>query len=48
MSDKCKMLCSFMLSIGIALGGFFPGYYYYRAKSDAIFVSVKGLAEMDV
>ena len=48
MSDKCKMLCSFMLSIGIALGGFFPGYYYYRAKSDANFVTVKGLAEMDV
>ena len=48
MSDKCKMLCSLMLSIGIALGGFFPGYYYYRAKSDANFVTVKGLAEMDV
>lgn len=48
MSDKYKMLCSFMLSIGIALGGFFPGYYYYRAKSDANFVTVKGLAEMDV
>ena len=48
MSDKCKMLCSFILSIGIALGGFFPGYYYYRSKSDANFVTVKGLAEMDV
>ena len=48
MSDKCKTLCSLILSIGIALGGFFPGYYYYRAKSDANFVTVKGLAEMDV
>lgn len=48
MSDKCKTLCSLILSIGIALGGFFPGYYYYHAKSDANFVTVKGLAEMDV
>ncbi|MBQ8785581.1 MAG: SIMPL domain-containing protein [Alphaproteobacteria bacterium] len=48
MTDKCKILCSFILSLGVALGGFFPGYYYYRSKADANYVTVKGLAEMNV
>lgn len=37
-----------ILALGIALGGFFPGYYYYKAKINFNTVSVKGLAEKDV
>lgn len=37
-----------ILALGLALGGFFPGYYYYQAKTDFNTVSVKGLAEKDV
>ena len=45
----CKKLWAFViLAAGIALGGFFPGYYYYQAKLRDNFVTVKGLAEMDV
>ncbi len=45
----CKKLWAFViLAFGIALGGFFPGYYYYQAKLKDNFVTVKGLAEMDV
>lgn len=29
-------------------GRFFPGYYYYQARLRDNFVTVKGLAEMDV
>ena len=43
-----KMLASLLLALGIALGGFFPGYYYYQAKINANSVTVKGLAEMNV
>lgn len=32
----------------LALGGFFPGYYYYQSKINANSVTVKGLAERDV
>lgn len=39
---------SLVLALGIALGGFFPGYYYYQAKINNNSVSVKGLAEMNV
>ena len=44
----CKALMGLVLAAGIAFGGFFPGYYYYRAKTDANSVTVKGLAEMSV
>lgn len=37
-----------LLALGVFLGGFFPGYFYYRAKMDSNFVTVKGLSEMDV
>lgn len=37
-----------ILSIGIALGGFFPGYYFYKTKFSNNTVTVKGLAEMNV
>ncbi len=45
---KGKILASALLAAGVALGGFFPGYYYYQAKVNSNFVTVKGLAEMDV
>lgn len=37
-----------LIAAGLALGGFFPGYYYYQAKLKNNTVSVKGLSEMDV
>ena len=37
-----------ILSISLALCGFFPGYYYYITKFHNNTVTVKGLAEMDV
>ena len=37
-----------ILACGIALGGFFPGYYYYKTNFDMRTVKVKGLAEKDV
>lgn len=43
-----KLISSAILALGLTLGGFFPGYYYYHAKRDANTVTVKGLAEMDV
>ena len=43
-----KIVGAAMLSLGLVLAGFFPGYYYYHAKMDANSVVVKGLAEMDV
>ncbi len=47
-NGKCKFWGLVILATGIALGGFFPGYYYYLSKTKANFVTVKGLAEMDV
>ncbi len=37
-----------ILACGISLGGFFPGYYYYKTHFDMRTVTVKGLAEKDV
>ena len=36
------------LAVGIALGGFFPGYYYYKTHINNNTVTVKGLAEKNV
>lgn len=55
-SDDCKCRSHYgkkvcgaaILALGLVLGGFFPGYYYYQAKVDTNSVVVKGLAEMDV
>lgn len=47
-SFGCNRFSAFVLALGIALGGFFPGYYYYKAKISYNTVSVKGLAEKDV
>lgn len=43
-----KFLGTIVLAIGIALGGLFPGYYYYKTHVDNNTVTVKGLAETDV
>ena len=43
-----RLGAAFLIGLGLTLGGFFPGYYYYQAKMNANSVSVKGLAEMDV
>lgn len=43
-----KLLSAAILGLGVAIGGFFPGYYYYKAKVDSNYVTVKGLSEMDV
>ena len=47
-SCGCKFFAVLVLALGIALGGFFPGYYYYQAKVNSNVVTVKGLAEMEV
>lgn len=41
-------IAGIILAGGIALGGFFPGYYYYKTNFDMRTVTVKGLAEKDV
>lgn len=43
-----KTLSACVLALGIALGGFFPGYYYYKTHISNNSVTVKGLAEKDV
>lgn len=48
MNQKTILLSSVILGIGIALGGFFPGCYYYHAKMNNRSVTVKGLAEKNV
>lgn len=47
-NDNHRLLASFILAIGLATAGFFPGYYYYQAKNNNNSVTVKGLAEMNV
>lgn len=42
------VIASVIIGCGIALGGFFPGYYYYKTLHDNRSVTVKGLAEMNV
>lgn len=43
-----KTIPAAILALGIALGGFFPGYYYYQTHINNNSVTVKGLSEMDV
>ena len=43
-----KLLISLIIAAGLAVGGFFPGYYYYKTAFDMRTVKVKGLAEKDV
>ncbi len=46
--DKSILLPSAILALGIALGGFFAGNYYYQTTMNFRTVTVKGLAEKDV
>lgn len=39
---------AFLIALGIAVSGFFIGHYYYKSKTQANTVIVKGLSEMDV
>lgn len=49
MDTNIKLTTScIILGLGIALGGFFPGYYYYQAQRNNRTVTVKGLAEIEV
>lgn len=43
-----NILISIIVAAGITAGGFFTGYYYYKAQTTNRTVTVKGLAEMDV
>lgn len=43
-----KTFGSLILAIGLTLGGFFPGYYYYKTHIKNNTVTVKGLAEKNV
>ena len=45
---KCKGFFAVVLAAGIAAGGFFPGYFYYKTHTNNSFVTVKGLAEKNV
>lgn len=45
---KKAVVASLIVGCGIAMGGFFPGYYYYKTLHDNRSVTVKGLAEMNV
>lgn len=45
---KKAVVASVIVGLGIAAGGFFPGYYYYKTLHDNRSVTVKGLAEMNV
>ena len=46
--SKITLIAGTILACGITLGGFFPGYYYYKTHFDMRTVTVKGLAEKDV
>ena len=48
MSHTTSLIAALLVSGGITLGGFFPGYYYYKTRFDMRTVTVKGLAEKDV
>ena len=45
---KCKFAAAIVVALGLFAAGFFPGWYYYQAKVNSNFVTVKGLAEKDV
>ncbi len=48
MENRKILASAVILSIGLILGGVFTGYYYYKARLGANFVTVKGLAEKNV
>ncbi len=48
MNKTVLLLTGLLIGTGIAIGGFFPGYYYYQSHTGNRFVTVKGLAEKQV
>ncbi len=48
MNKSVIVLTGLFIGFGIAIGGFFPGYYYYQSQIGNRFVTVKGLAEKQV
>ena len=46
--QKSTIITGALIACGLALGGFFPGLYYYKTNFDMRTVKVKGLAEKDV
>ncbi|MBQ7633447.1 MAG: SIMPL domain-containing protein [Alphaproteobacteria bacterium] len=48
MKKSNKVFAALLIALGLAVGGFFPGYYYYKTHADFRSVTVKGLAEKDV
>ena len=48
MEKSNKAFAALLVACGLAVGGFFPGYYYYKTHADFRSVTVKGLAEKDV
>ena len=45
--ENRKIWAAALIAAGFAIGGFFPGYYYYAAKMNNRSVTVKGLAELN-
>ncbi len=43
-----RIIPAALVAIGIACGGFFSGFYYYKTHAENRSVVVKGLAELDV
>ena len=43
-----SFITSLVIAAGLTLGGFFPGFYYYKTRFDMRTVTVKGLAEQNV
>lgn len=48
MENKKLTIAALILSLGLIFGGFFTGFYYYKAHFGSNFVTVKGLAETSV
>ena len=46
--QKSNIITGALIAGGLALAGFFPGYYFYKTNFDMRTVKVKGLAEKDV
>lgn len=46
--ENNKIIPALFIALGLTAGGFFPGYYYHKTKTEARSVTVKGLAEKNV
>ncbi len=48
MTNRTSLFTGALIGLGIAIGGFIPGYYYYASHMNNRAVTVKGLAEKNV